>query len=89
MPITTSVHSQARGSTVQPSSSSAVSATGTRLRRRLSNSFHCDSTDSGFRNRRLPGPGTRDSSHPASCQSPRIHRCLRLMSAPYVDGYSS
>jgi len=53
----------------------------TRLRRRLSKSFHCDSADSGFFNRRLPGPGTRESSHPASCQSPRIQRCRRLMSA--------
>ena len=36
-------------STVHPSSSSNVSAAGTRLRRRLSKIFHCDSSESGLR----------------------------------------
>ncbi len=44
------------GSTVHPSSSSSVSAAGTRLRRRLSKSFHCDSIESGLARRRCPDP---------------------------------
>ena len=64
-------------STVQPSSNSAVSAAGTRLRRRLSKIFQRDSADSGLRSRRRSGPGTWRRSHPASCQSPRIQRCRR------------
>ena len=32
-----------------------MSAAGTRLRRRLSKSFHCESADSGFLSRRCPG----------------------------------
>ena len=52
--------STARGSPAAPSSrasSSTVSAGGTRLRRRLSKSFHSDSADSGLRSRRAAGPG--------------------------------
>ena len=48
MPITDKVQNQADGSTVQPSSNSNVKAADTRLRRRLSKIFHCDSTESGF-----------------------------------------
>ena len=58
--MTTKVHSQLCGNTVHPSSRRIVSAGGTRLRRRLSRSFHCESTDSGFGRRRGPGPGTCD-----------------------------
>jgi hypothetical protein len=43
IPSTDRVHDQADASRVHPSSSSRVSAAGTRLRRRLSISFHCDS----------------------------------------------
>ncbi|MEA3220197.1 MAG: hypothetical protein OZX49_01298 [Immundisolibacter sp.] len=65
----------------QPGNSSSVRAAGTRLRRRLSSSFHCDSADSGLRSRGAPGgPGTRRRNQPASCQSPRIQRRRRLTS---------
>ena len=74
---TASVHNQGCGSTVHPSRRRSVSAAGTRLRRRLSKSFHRESTDSGFLTRRWPGPGTSGRSQPASCQSPRIHRWRR------------
>jgi hypothetical protein len=53
---TARVHVHAPPSTVQPSSSRSVSATGTTLRRRLSSSFHCDSNDRGFASRRSAGP---------------------------------
>ena len=42
------VQNQAADKTVQPSSKRSVNAAGTRLRRRLSNIFHCDSHESGF-----------------------------------------
>ena len=78
---TIAVQNHAAASTVQPSSSNAVSVAGTRLRRRLSKSFHCDSSDSGLRSRRPSAPGTRRRSQPASCQSPRIQRRRRATSA--------
>ena len=69
-------------STVQPTSSSSSSATGTRLRRRLSKIFHCDSAESGFAHAsRAGGPGPAAAATPAICQSPRIQRCRRAMSA--------
>ncbi len=40
-----------------------------------------DSADNGLRTRRAPAPGTRGSSQPASCQSPRIQRWRRSTSA--------
>ena len=55
IPITAKVHSQNGAKIVQPSSSRAVKAEGTRLRRRLSKSFHRDSPESGFFRRRAPG----------------------------------
>ncbi len=48
MPINDKVQNQADDKTVHPSRNRSVSAAGTRLRRRLSNSFHCDNSDSGF-----------------------------------------
>ena len=48
IPITAKVHNQNGDKTVQPSSSIRVNADGTRLRRRLSKSFHRDSPESGF-----------------------------------------
>ena len=85
MPITTTVQSHADEERVQLSSKSSVSATGTKLRRRLSKIFHWDSAVSGFflgRVGELAGlAGTRRSSHDAICQSPRIQRCRRLTSA--------
>ncbi|KFB71346.1 MAG: hypothetical protein AW09_003509 [Candidatus Accumulibacter phosphatis] len=82
IPSTDRVHDQADDSAVHPSSNNRVSAAGTRLRRRLSISFHCDSCESGFACRQgltplslpAPWPGTRRSNQPASCQSPRIQR---------------
>ena len=48
-PITARVQNQNGDKTVQPSSrSSTVNAEGTRLRRRLSKSFHRDSPESGL-----------------------------------------
>ena len=79
--ITANVQSHGCGSTVHPNSSTSVNAAGTRLRRRLSNSFHHDNADSGLRTRGPSGPGTSGSSQPASCQSPRIQRWRRAMSA--------
>jgi hypothetical protein len=81
MPTTISVHSHAGDSTVHPNSRSNVKAAGTRLRRRLSKIFHCDSIDSGFRSLLPSGPLTYRLSHPASCQSPRIQRRRRATSA--------
>ncbi len=75
-----SVHMKGSGSRAQPSTASAINAAGTRLRRRLSNSFHLDSADSGLRG----APGSecrRRRSQPISCQSPRTQRWRRAMSA--------
>ncbi len=43
-----SVQNQDMGNTVQPNIIRRVNAAGVRLRRRLSNIFHCDSIDNGF-----------------------------------------
>jgi hypothetical protein len=78
--ITRSVHMKGSGRRAQPSTARAISAAGTRLRRRLSNSFHFDSADSGLRG----APGSecrRRRSQPISCQSPRTQRWRRVMSA--------
>ncbi len=48
IPSTDRVQNQADGKTVQPSSKRSVNAAGARLRRRLSNIFHWDSSESGF-----------------------------------------
>jgi hypothetical protein len=48
MPITDKVHNQAGDRRVHPNSNSSVSAVGSRLRRRLSMSFHWDSFESGL-----------------------------------------
>ncbi len=80
MTMTRSVHMKGSGSRAQPSTASAISAAGTRLRRRLSNSFHFDSVDSGLRG--APGSACRRRrSQPISCQSPRTQRRRRAMSA--------
>ena len=89
MPITVRVQNHSGDKAVQPSSNSSVKAEGTRLRRRLSKSFHSESAESGFFWRCPLEPGTRGSSHGTSCQSPRIQRWRRLTSALYRDGYSS
>ena len=64
------------GSTVQPATSQARIATGVTLRRMLSAIFQRESAESGSRFEPLT-PGTRDVNQRSSCQSPRIHRCLR------------
>mgnify|MGYP000317242711 CR=1 FL=1 len=74
MASTARVQNQADENIVQPSTNNSVKAAGTRLRRRLSNSFQRDSAESGLFRRRPSGPGTRGSSQPAICQSPRIQR---------------
>jgi len=82
MPSTTTVQNAADENTVQPSNSSSVRAAGTKLRRRLSNSFQRDRADIRFL-RYLPStPGAQGSNQTASCQSPRIQRWRRLTSAP-------
>ena len=88
IPITVKDQNQVGDNTVQPNSNKSVKAAGTRLRRRLSKSFHCDSTERGFFCGRVPGllAGTRGSSHPASCQSPRIQRYRRTTSVLYRAG---
>jgi len=80
------------GPNSQPPASKASSDGRTRLRRRLSAIFQTDKAVSGFACRFAfdpsgpgdsfdrAGPGTCGSSQPASCQSPRIHRCRRLAS---------
>ena len=55
-PRPASTATDARG-TVQPKSSSRVNAAGTRLRRRLSKSFHSESADRGFSQPFLTGAG--------------------------------
>ena len=65
MPTTTAVQSHAGASTVHPTAGAPSEAAGTRLRRRLSNTFHCDSIDSGLRSRLPSGPCTRRRSHPS------------------------
>ena len=56
IPISDKVQNQTGDKTAHPSSNSSVNATGTRLRRRLSKIFHCDSPESGFLSRLAPGP---------------------------------
>ena len=90
-PVTSSVNSEAAGASTasavhrsgwpgrssQPPRSSATSAGGTRLRRRLSAIFQRSSAPSRFGRRLPPGPGTRRPSQRTSCQSPRTQRCQR------------
>ena len=75
------VHQRGSGSTVQPSTNNANSAGATRLRRRLSKIFQRDSGVIGFASPPPPGRGTRNQSQRAICQSPRIQRWRRFMSA--------
>ena len=76
------VHDNAAlGAPNQPSKNAASMAAGTSVRRRLSMIIHRASISSGFRRRVLSGPGTRGSSQRAICQSPLVHRRLRLTSA--------
>ncbi len=51
-------------------------AIGVTLRRMLSAIFHRESAESGSRFEPA-APGTRDVNQRSSCQSPRIHRCVR------------
>ena len=74
MPITAQVQIPGDASSAHPSNKSSVNAIGARLRRKLSNNFHCDSQDSGFFCQRPSKARTRGSNHPSSCQSPRIQR---------------
>jgi hypothetical protein len=71
-----------------PVASSASTAIGSTLRRRLSNTFQRDSAEIGLAIR-APRPGTWGHSHAMICQSPRIQRCRRAVSAAWLDGKSS
>ena len=62
------------GTSSQLPSNNTSKDSGTRLRRRLSKIFHCESTESGLAMRRASEPGTRGRSHCVICQSPRIQR---------------
>ena len=81
MPITAKVQNQADGNTAQPNSSRSVNTAAIRLRRRLSNIFQRDRSESGFLLRRASRMGISGNSQRAICQSPRIQRCRRLTSA--------
>ena len=61
IPITVKYQNQVGDNTVQPARNKSVNAVGTRLRRRLSKSFHRDSAERGFFWGRVPGlfAGTR------------------------------
>ena len=78
---TARVQTEAGASTVQPSSSSAVKAIGSRLRRRLSSNFQRDRLDKGLVTRRPSAAGTPGSNQRISCQSPRVQRWRRVASA--------
>ncbi|MNO85833.1 hypothetical protein D3C76_772130 [compost metagenome] len=65
----------------QPHSSSASSAAGSRLRRRLSKIFQRDKALSGLCTWPWVPVCSQGTSHGSSCQSPRIQRCRRLLSA--------
>ena len=69
----------------EPSTTASI-AGGTRLRRRLSKIFQRDKADIGLGPTCPERPLTDGSSQRAICQSPRIHRCLRPMSATYREG---
>ena len=69
-----------RGTSSQLAKKKAMSAIGTRLRRRLSKIFHHDNAEIGLRIPRPSASGTRGSSHGKICQSPRIQRCRRTAS---------
>src|SRR5512138_486348 len=68
IPITIPVQSKAGDRTVQPRRSRSESASGTRLRLRLSNIFQRDNPESGFPDKCPPGPVTNGRSHRTSCQ---------------------
>ena len=61
----------------------------TRLLLRLSNIFHRERNESGFICFFESESWTDGNSQGNICQSPLIHRCLRLISARYPVGYSS
>ena len=67
------------GSTSQPSTNRRNVAGSTRLRRRLSKIFHCETRDIGFGTMRPFSSGTRENSQFVICQSPRSQRCLRRL----------
>ena len=76
------------GASSQPSTRKLNNSTGVRLRRRLSRIFHRDSPESGLA--ALPrSVGTRLPNQEAICQSPRIQRWRRLMSASSREGTPS
>jgi hypothetical protein len=64
------------GRIVQPAVSRATTAGGSKLRRRLSNSFQRPSAGTSL-GRDPVAAGTLGSSHGKSCQSPRTQRCWR------------
>ena len=67
------------GSAIQPSKSKRKEAGSTRLRRRLSNIFHRETTERGLGTRCPDSSGTSGSSHSVICQSPLNQRCLRRL----------
>src|SRR3954447_6247523 len=69
------------GNTSQPRTNSRKVAGSTRLRRRLSKIFHCETREIGFETIRPVSSGTRENNQLVICQSPRSHRCLRRLYA--------
>src|SRR5205814_9839773 len=51
----------------------------TKLRRKLSSIFHCETSEIGLGTLRPVSSGTRDNSQLVICQSPRSQRCLRRL----------
>jgi len=88
MPRTVNVAATAP-SAAQPTTSTVERAIGTRLRRKLSSTFQRDNGEMQLACVRPRLVGTRCVSQGVSCQSPRIQRWRRVMSAAYVDGKSS
>src|SRR5438270_11499341 len=67
------------GSPSQPSTNSRKVAGSTRLRRRLSRIFHCETREIGFGTFRPVSSQTLGNSEHVICQSPRNQRCLRRL----------
>src|ERR1051326_2010619 len=69
------------GSSSQPKTKRRKVAGSTKLLRKLSRIFHCDTREMGFDTLRPVSSGTRVNSQLVICQSPRSQRCLRRLYA--------
>ena len=87
--VTVSVQNHGKGSKNHPASNNSIRLNGSRLLRRLSNIFQRLSAESLLPVSFPAALLTRGNIHAPICQSPRIQRCWRLMSASYFAGLSS